>query len=210
MIIGMNLLAGYLFFTILPTKRKRTIVFKISLMKSISLQDQLREQALRDPLTGCFNRRYLDEMLARESSRADRTEITIGLVMLDIDHFKVINDTYGHITGDQVLQAIGNTLQEKVCLGDIVCRYGGEEFLIVFPGSHSNPLSNVLRHYVTRSLPCSFQPLPTPQQHVTASMGVAMYPIHGKAFSKSLNMSIKHYIQRNMRAVIRFISGKRQ
>mgnify|MGYP000894048788 CR=1 FL=1 len=98
------------------------------------LQVQLRDQAVRDPLTGCFNRRYLDETLARESSRADRDEIMIGLVMLDLDHFKRINDTYGHTAGDQVLQAVAHSLQQKVRLGDMVCRYGGEEFLVVFPG----------------------------------------------------------------------------
>lgn len=74
------------------------------------LKNQLREQVLRDPLTGCFNRRYLDGIMERESSRADRDEIMIGLVMLDIDHFKLVNDIYGHMIGDQVLQAVGHTL----------------------------------------------------------------------------------------------------
>ena len=152
-----------------------------------SLQGQLRDQALRDPLTGCFNRRYLDEMLERASSRADRAEIMIGLVMLDIDHFKIVNDTYGHIIGDQVLQAIGHTLQQNVRLGDIVCRYGGEEFLIVFPGISLKSVA--IRAQVLCQQIASIQ-VPAPSGdiiNVTASMGVAMYPDHGESIFEVLD-----------------------
>ena len=144
------------------------------------LQVQLRDQALRDPLTGCFNRRYLDETLARESSRADRDEIMIGLVMLDIDHFKLVNDTYGHAAGDQVLQAVGNNLRQKVRLGDMVCRYGGEEFLIVFPGISLQAVTKraqaICHQIAALQVPASSGTVIT----VTVSVGVALYPVHGE------------------------------
>jgi diguanylate cyclase (GGDEF)-like protein len=151
------------------------------------LHDQLREQALRDPLTNCFNRRYLDETLARESSRADRDDHKVGLVMLDIDHFKQVNDKYGHQMGDQVLRAIGKLLQEKVRFGDIVCRYGGEEFLVVFPGISLNAL-NERAQMICRQISSLIVSSPAGDGiSVTVSAGVALYPEHGEDIEEVLN-----------------------
>ncbi|MCE1254285.1 MAG: diguanylate cyclase [Anaerolineae bacterium] len=150
------------------------------------LQVQLRDLAVRDPLTDCFNRRYLDEMLSRESSRADRNEIMIGLVMIDLDHFKRVNDTYGHATGDQVLQAVGQLLQQRVRLGDMVCRYGGEEFLIVFPGIN---LASVTERAQSLCHLIAALQVPGPAGavvKVTASVGVALYPTHGERIALAL------------------------
>ncbi len=102
-------------------------------LTNVLLRDALREQAVRDPLTGLFNRRYLDEALPRERARARRDRTPIGLVLIDIDHFKKINDTYGHGAGDTVLRSIGALLRASVRTSDIACRYGGEEFLLVLP-----------------------------------------------------------------------------
>jgi diguanylate cyclase (GGDEF)-like protein len=99
-----------------------------------SLQAKLRQEAIRDSLTGLFNRRYLDEILPIELARSRRVNSPLTILMLDIDHFKNINDTHGHQFGDAVLQSVSNTLQTNVRAGDIVCRYGGEEFVLVFPG----------------------------------------------------------------------------
>ena len=151
------------------------------------LQDQLREQALRDPLTNCFNRRYLDETLARESSRADRDDHKVGLVMLDIDHFKLVNDQYGHKLGDQVLQALGKLLQEKVRLGDIVCRYGGEEFLIVFPGISLAALRERAQA-ISRQISSLIVSAPSGEGiSITISAGAALYPEHGENIEEVLN-----------------------
>ena len=98
-----------------------------------SLQETLRYQATRDSLTGLFNRRYLHETLDRELVRAQREKYTLVMIMIDIDHFKDFNDTHGHQAGDEILRALGNLLQSCTRQGDIACRFGGEEFLLVFP-----------------------------------------------------------------------------
>ncbi|OQY67359.1 MAG: hypothetical protein B6D47_10835, partial [Rhodocyclaceae bacterium UTPRO2] len=97
------------------------------------LQADLREQAVRDGLTNLFNRRYLDETLERELARAKREGYPLSLVMIDIDHFKKLNDTYGHQAGDKVLRELAALLWGDVRAEDVPCRYGGEEFVVLLP-----------------------------------------------------------------------------
>jgi diguanylate cyclase (GGDEF)-like protein len=94
---------------------------------------RLEDQAIRDSLTGLYNRRHLDKALDRELTRAKRYGFPISLAMVDLDHFKNVNDTYGHKAGDEVLRALGALLQSTSREEDIPCRYGGEEFLVVLP-----------------------------------------------------------------------------
>jgi len=98
------------------------------------LRADLQEQAIRDPLTNVYNRRYLAEFLDKEVARAEREKSPLSVVIMDVDNFKQFNDTYGHKCGDVVLQAIANFLVERTRRGDVVCRYGGEEFVILMPG----------------------------------------------------------------------------
>lgn len=142
------------------------------------LQAKLRDQAIRDPLTGLFNRRYLDETLARELSEAERGNYPVSFVMVDIDHFKRVNDTYGHKAGDLVLQALAEQLRDHSRVGDIACRYGGEEFLLVLP--HASTEMARQRAEEWRVL---FEALRVRygEQEIgaTLSLGVATYPAHG-------------------------------
>ena len=106
----------------------------IHLERVNSLQEKLRQEVIHEFLTNLFNRRFLDGTLPIELARSKRANRPLTILMLDIDHFKNINDTYGHQVGDAVLQSVGNALKTSVRAGDIVCRYGGEEFILVFPG----------------------------------------------------------------------------
>lgn len=142
-----------------------------------ALQLELREQAIRDPLTNLFNRRYLEETLARELSRAEREKIPLSVLILDLDHFKTFNDTYGHAAGDALLQALSKLLTERTRESDIACRYGGEEFVLVMPGS---PLQAAQRRAeeVRQRFEQTLVPYDGHNLKATVSMGVAVYPAH--------------------------------
>jgi len=106
------------------------------------LQRSLREQTIRDPLTGLFNRRYMEETLTLEIARATRSGVPLSVVMCDIDHFKRFNDEFGHDAGDAVLQAVAGELKRQFRSGDVICRFGGEEFTIIAPGTTAQVLQD--------------------------------------------------------------------
>jgi diguanylate cyclase (GGDEF)-like protein/PAS domain S-box-containing protein len=142
------------------------------------LQSKLREQAIRDPLTNLFNRRYLEETLDRELSRANRENYPVCVIMIDLDHFKRVNDTYGHEAGDLVLQAIANTLSEHSRRGDFACRYGGEEFVVAMPNM-SLAAACERAEKLRQSLTMLRVPYEDYRISVTISMGIACYPENG-------------------------------
>jgi diguanylate cyclase (GGDEF)-like protein len=102
-------------------------------LANLRLRDSLSAQAVRDSLTGLYNRRYLEQALEREVRRAARNNRTVGVIMLDLDHFKDFNDTHGHEAGDMLLRTLGDYLVTNVRAEDIACRYGGEEFVVILP-----------------------------------------------------------------------------
>jgi diguanylate cyclase (GGDEF)-like protein/PAS domain S-box-containing protein len=150
------------------------------------LHAQLREQATRDSLTGLFNRRYLEETLVREFQRAEREKSTVCLIMIDIDGFKAFNDTYGHDAGDLLLKRLGEILLSEVRGSDISCRFGGEEFLIVLPGTQLEKGHERAEHLRTGFLALDIEHLGV-KLKATLSIGVAVYPRHGDSWEKVLH-----------------------
>jgi diguanylate cyclase (GGDEF)-like protein len=150
-------------------------------LANLHLRERLREQSVRDPLTGLFNRRYLDETLRREFRRAMRHSYPLGIVMLDVDYFKQFNDTYGHDGGDALLREVGRLLQSHIRGDDIACRYGGEEFTLVLPGASPHDTFRRAEHVreSVKSLMIEHHGQTLPP--VSISAGVAVFPRHGLA-----------------------------
>lgn len=107
---------------------------RVQLAEITALQARLREQASRDPLTGLYNRRHLNQELAEELAHCQRSGKSLALVMADIDHFKAINDAHGHLAGDEVIRRLAELLAQRVGEAGMACRFGGEEFLLMLPG----------------------------------------------------------------------------
>ena len=165
-----------------PSKQQlaMTLAENIALaLANLNLRDTLRVQSIRDPLTGLYNRRYMEESLERELRRAARNGRSLGAIMLDLDHFKRYNDTFGHDAGDAVLRELGNFLQTQVRGEDIACRYGGEEFVLILPDAAVEVVqqrAEALREGIKRiHVRHHGQSLGT----VTLSLGVALFPEHG-------------------------------
>ncbi|MEX2461982.1 MAG: diguanylate cyclase [Paenibacillaceae bacterium] len=118
-----------------------------SLLRRTMIFSQL---AFRDPLTGIFNRRYFDNQMQLELKRIERFPAPISLAFIDIDHFKKVNDTYGHSVGDLVLQAMAHTLQESVRSTDLVARFGGEEFVIIFPNTNGQQATALIQNILNK------------------------------------------------------------
>ena len=148
---------------------------------NIRLREALRTQSVRDALTGLYNRRYLEEILEREVRRAARASQSLGVLMIDLDHFKNFNDTYGHDAGDAVLRETGASLTKGIRAEDFVCRFGGEEFVVILPTA--NLEAACAR---AESLRLKMKELTVLHQGksmgmLTISVGVAVFPDHGSS-----------------------------
>jgi diguanylate cyclase (GGDEF)-like protein len=148
------------------------------LAENLKLQTQLKEQANRDPLTGLYNRRFLDSTMPRELARANRDGQPLWLMLIDIDHFKNINDNYGHPMGDEVIKFLAHLLQDKARADDVVCRYGGEEFLLLLPNMPQN-VALARAELWRKTFADKIIAHDGFQIQATLSIGIADYPLHG-------------------------------
>lgn len=146
-------------------------------LKHIQRLSTVKKEAFYDTLTNLFNRRHFEERLSAETQKAFESRSNLSVIMVDIDHFKKVNDTFGHDGGDKILREIASLLKNSVRQHDTVARYGGEEFVLLLPGvslDSTNMVAERIRRLVENTL---FDMGPT-QIHVTISLGISNFPIH--------------------------------
>lgn len=153
---------------------------------NLRLRQTLKIQSIRDPLTGLYNRRHMQEALEREARRVERRKTSLGIIMLDVDHFKAFNDTYGHEAGDIVLKELGAFLKQCTRGEDIACRYGGEEFMLILTDANpdnTRDKAEEIRLGVKDRLKIKHH---GQTLNITISLGVAIYPTHGLTTEETL------------------------
>jgi diguanylate cyclase (GGDEF)-like protein/PAS domain S-box-containing protein len=158
---------------------------KLSL-SNLKLREELREQAVHDPLTGLCNRRFLEENLGRELHRAQRGQSPLCVAMLDLDNFKLFNDSFGHDAGDALLRQLGQTMGEKLRKSDILCRYGGDEFVFVLPDSSLADTEQRVEQIRVLVKDLQIRRGGPPLDAITISAGVAGMPEHGSTAAELL------------------------
>jgi diguanylate cyclase (GGDEF)-like protein len=146
-------------------------------LKHIQRFSTVKKEAIYDTLTSLFNRRHFEERLSAETQKAFESESNLSMIMVDIDHFKKVNDTFGHDGGDKVLREIASLLKNSVRQHDTVARYGGEEFVLLLPGAPLDP-TNMVAERIRRSVENTSFDMGQTQIHITISLGISNFPIH--------------------------------
>lgn len=149
-------------------------------ISNVTLRETLRLQSIVDPLTGMFNRRYMDETLKRELMRAERKKIPLSLIVLDLDHFKNINDTYGHNAGDYVLTSVARQVILNIRDSDLACRFGGEEIVLIMPECDQEAAMQRAGKIRASIMSLDLRYAGNAVAQITASFGVAQFPKHGR------------------------------
>ena len=159
---------------------KTTFAAQVGLsIANLRLREALRTQSVRDALTGLYNRRYLEEVLEREVRRAARAAQSLGVLMIDLDHFKNFNDTYGHDAGDAVLRETGASLTRGIRAEDFVCRFGGEEFVVILPTANLEAACARAERLRLKMKELTVLHQGRSMGMLTVSIGVAVFPEHG-------------------------------
>ena len=179
-------------------------------LANLRLRETLRQQSIRDPNTGLYNRRYLEETSSRELRRLERSGQPMAVIMLDVDHFKQFNDTFGHEAGDLVLKQVASTLLDHAREGDVVSRYGGEEFAVMMPGTSlvdAAERAEALRKAVKQlHLAHRGRTLGT----ITASFGVSAFPELGASWTEIVNAADRSLYQAKADGRDRVVAGLRK
>lgn len=150
------------------------------------LNRQLREQAIRDPLTGLYNRRYLEDTVARDMARLVSAGRPVALAVIDVDHFKEVNDTHGHITGDLLLRRLASVLLAQVRASDFVCRLGGDELIVVLPGAGEAVAVGRAERWRAAAARARIQATGQVEVRLTLSVGIACFRDPGEGFEAAL------------------------
>lgn len=179
-------------------------------LSNLALRERLREQSVRDALTGLFNRRYLDEMLEREIERSRRSNQQLGVLLIDLDHFKELNDAEGHDAGDAVLREFGSLLTNEFRTGDEAFRYGGEEFVVLMPAAGVEEVlerAHGLRERVGRLRAVSAGRV---VRSITASMGVSAFPSDGATAAELLRAADEALLEAKRTGRDRVVAARRE
>jgi diguanylate cyclase (GGDEF)-like protein len=156
---------------------------------ALNLRAKLEAQSIRDGLTGLFNRRFMEVALERELHRATRRAVPLAVLMLDVDHFKLFNDTFGHEAGDEVLREVGECFKNCVRAEDIVCRYGGEEFVIILPEITEKLAAERAEKIRAAVAGLKIHFKNQPLGRLSISVGLAMFPDPAKSVDELLRMA---------------------
>ncbi|HET9906271.1 MAG TPA: diguanylate cyclase [Anaerolineales bacterium] len=167
------------------TESKHQLIYTVAeqaamALSNLKLREALREQSIRDPLTGLFNRRYMEEVLTQHLRRVTRNLHPLGIIMIDIDHFKLFNDSNGHAAGDALLRELGDFLKRRIRGEDVACRYGGEEFLLIMPEASLEAAYQRAELLRQGSKGLRVRDADKSLGGITLSLGVAIYPQHGR------------------------------
>jgi len=155
-------------------------------LTNIHLRESLSEQALHDPLTNLYNRYYMEEFLEKELHRARRSNKTVSVIMIDMDHFRDLNALFGHPNVDITLAEVGDLLVHSIRAGDIACRYGGDEFLLILPEATIEVARERAEQMCISVHSLSVQSEARPPQPISFSVGIASYPDHGQTVTELL------------------------
>ena len=155
-------------------------------IESRILMDKLRDTSLRDGMTGLYNRRFLEEFIDKTMSQANRNNDTYHVMMLDVDFFKMVNDTYGHDVGDKVIVSLSNTIKENIRISDLAIRYGGEEFIVMLYNATQESSLNIAKKIHTAFGKTIFDVAPNETIQKTVSIGIAKFPSDGDTIWKCI------------------------
>jgi diguanylate cyclase (GGDEF)-like protein len=188
-----------------PQKKRLTLIAEQAALSlsNLFLRDQLSSQSIHDPLTGLFNRRHMERVLNSAVEEAAREEREISVLLLDLDHFKSVNDRFGHAVGDELLKRVARAVRSTIREQDVACRYGGEEIVVLLKGcqeKHAALRAEDLREAISRLK------IPNQQENITCSIGISVLPEDGRSANELLRAADSYLYEAKRRGRNRCVS----